>query len=449
MIFDCFIFNNELDLLEIRMHELKDFEVTHVIVQANKTFTGKDREFITFNHPRIRDVRVTDMPNGDDPWVRERFQRNAILRGLGDAKDDDIVIISDGDEIPSAKAITEFNDKHYNFASMAMSMSLYFFNCMAPAHWDCARIMKYSFLRNKFPEEIRHFGFDNSVVGGWHLTYMGGADAIRKKLESFSHQEINSKELLDNLERKISVGESPWDGDRLVFVHLDDSFPKFVVENQKRFKRFLKLPVMKIVFGGHWMPAPEGWLDIPEAKQDITKPLNLADETVKIIFTEHVIEHVNLPSAIFFMKESFRVLEKGGVFRCVCPMIEKLIAFKNDVPGARCGHEVLKPAYQPEEQALNELGLSVSTDPHPFLLDSLLKRHDHQFVWTRNLMVQVLEKIGFTVSRESTPGKSLLVDQSDILERRIRGTHGENLTRDTGIEFWDSESLLVEATKPK
>ena len=447
MIYDCFIFNNELDLLEIRINELKDLEVTHVLVQANKTFTGNDRKFIDITHPRVVDIRITDMPDGDDPWERERFQRNAIMRGLGEAKNDDIVIISDADELPSDKAVNEFHSKQYTFAYVLMDMYLYFLNCKTPATWSSARMMKYSFLNGKLPEELRHTGCPHFVTGGWHMTYIGGVEAVKNKIKSFSHQEVNTEEFLASLDRKISIGESLWSNDILNFVALDSSFPKYLVENQIKFKDLLRIPVMKIVFGGHWTPVPEGWTDIPQVRQDITKPLEQGNESVDIVFTEHVIEHINLPSGIFFMKESYRVLKKGGVFRCVAPMIEKLIAFENDEPGSRCGNEVLKPAYQPEERALNELGLSVSSDPHPFLLDSLLKRHDHQFVWTRKLMVMVLEKIGFEVSANSTPGKSVLVRAHDVLERRIRGTHGEKLTADTGIEFWDAESLLVEAIK--
>jgi beta-1,4-mannosyl-glycoprotein beta-1,4-N-acetylglucosaminyltransferase len=447
MIYDCFIFNNELDLLEIRVNELKHLEVTHVLVQANKTFTGNHRDFINITHPRVMDIRITDMPDGEDPWVRERFQRNAIMRGLGAANDNDIIIIADSDELPSAKAVNEFNDKHYNYAGIVMDMYHYFLNCKADNKWGHAKIMKYSFLKIWLPEDIRHMGYGNSVSGGWHMTYMGGVEAVKNKIKSFSHQEVNTKDLLDNLERKISIGESLWSNDLLKFVHLDNTFPRYLIDNQEKFKDLLKLPVMKIVFGGHWQSAPEGWADLPQAKQDITKPLDHANESVDIIFTEHVIEHVNLPSAISFMKESYRVLKKGGVFRCVCPMLEKMMAFENDAQGYSYGNNVLKPTYMPEERALNEIGLSVTTDPHPFMMDSLLKRHDHQFVWTRKLMVQVLEKIGFEVSLCDIPGRSFLVPQSDILERRIRGVHGDNLTRDTGIEFYDIESLLVEAVK--
>ena len=51
------------------------------------------------------------MPNGDNPWLRENFQRNCIMRGISNAASEDLIIISDADEIPNPKKIKEFNVK--------------------------------------------------------------------------------------------------------------------------------------------------------------------------------------------------------------------------------------------------------------------------------------------------------------------------------------------------
>lgn len=99
-----------------------------------------------------------------------------------------------------------------------------------------------------------------------------------------------------------------------------------------------------------------------------------------------------------------------------------------------------------ESWALSGLGLSVQTDPLPFLFHSLLKKHGHQFCWSTTLMVEVLRKIGFKEVNVASPGVSAY-DPSTAIERRVRGVHAEHLKRDLGVELYDPESGIVEARK--
>ena len=108
MIYDCFGFFNELDLMEIRLNVLKDVVEKFVLVEAGETHSRKTKplyfkenaaRFAEFRDrivyvgiERFPDVCVTD-------WARENYQRNAIADGLKGAKDDD-VLVSDLDEIP-------------------------------------------------------------------------------------------------------------------------------------------------------------------------------------------------------------------------------------------------------------------------------------------------------------------------------------------------------------
>ena len=56
-------------------------------------------------------IKVEDMPEGENPWLRENFQRNCISRGLLKAKDHDLIIVSDADEIPNPEKIINFDPK--------------------------------------------------------------------------------------------------------------------------------------------------------------------------------------------------------------------------------------------------------------------------------------------------------------------------------------------------
>ncbi len=205
---------------------------------------------------------------------------------------------------------------------------------------------------------------------------------------------------------------------------------------------------MKLILGGHWTAAPAGWTAMTEKEQDITHRLRFGDGTVDAIFTEHVVEHIPFYAAIAFMRESLRVLKKGGVFRCVAPMTH--VFTDPHAPPAymeRYAREQMPPYYKNEISELAKLGLSLEADLEPWLIDFLVRKHGHQFCWSGILMARVLRQIGFSATHVASPGVSAF-DQSTCIERRIRGTHAENLERDFGKDIiFDPESGVVEAVK--
>ena len=120
-IYDCFSYWDEDLLLDLRLNILDDFVDYFVIVEGNKTWqnNSKKLKFNKDNFSKFKDkiiyIPVEDMPDGDNPYIRENYQRNAISRGLNHASDDDYIIISDLDEIPNPKKIQSFN-KNMKFA---------------------------------------------------------------------------------------------------------------------------------------------------------------------------------------------------------------------------------------------------------------------------------------------------------------------------------------------
>jgi beta-1,4-mannosyl-glycoprotein beta-1,4-N-acetylglucosaminyltransferase len=247
MIYDCFLYNGEQDLLKIARNELLELDVSHVLVQSDKTFTGNENK-LDYDLPEdicgVGDkflfvvVTVRDMPNEKDPWVLERFQRNAIMRALKEAKDDDVIIIRDCDEVPSAEAIKQYNPD-MGLTALVMDKFGYFLNCMEGRQsWKSARIMPYSYLKDRSPDEVRNSGYQNEIQNaGWHWSYCGGVEAIMNKLSSFSHQECNTPELNNRevLEHKLYTGQSLWsnkEDDLWEFVPIDNTFPEYVQDRQ-------------------------------------------------------------------------------------------------------------------------------------------------------------------------------------------------------------------------
>lgn len=124
MIYDCFAFFNELDLLEIRLNELDPVVDKFVLVEATRTFQKQPKplyfeenksRFKDFEH-KIIHVVVDEYPNFfsrfriPTPMDYDNHQKNQIIRGLKDAKPDDVIIYSDLDEIPRAEKIMQYKD---------------------------------------------------------------------------------------------------------------------------------------------------------------------------------------------------------------------------------------------------------------------------------------------------------------------------------------------------
>jgi len=196
MIYDCFTYfggDHEDALLEMRVHELDSLEVVHVVVESTKTFTGKYKPVTFKTFDPIIHILVTDMPDGS-PWDRETHQRNAIMRGLDTAKDDDIIIISDVDEIPRASSIAQYKPE-FGSCALVMDQMYYYLNVLASRQsWRIAKILPYSMLKTTTPNEVRLSGNAIGMLdAGFHFSYMGGVDAMMTKLSSFSHQEESER----------------------------------------------------------------------------------------------------------------------------------------------------------------------------------------------------------------------------------------------------------------
>ena len=135
-VYDCFSYLDEDLLLDLRLNILNDYVDYFVIVEGNKTWQNNFKNF-RFDIKKFKKfekkiiyIQVKDMPNGRNPWARENFQRNCIERGLKNAEENDLVIISDLDEIPNPKLILKFDIKK-QFAVFRQNQYYYKFNLQA------------------------------------------------------------------------------------------------------------------------------------------------------------------------------------------------------------------------------------------------------------------------------------------------------------------------------
>ncbi len=253
-VFDCFIFFNEFELLEIRLNELNSFVDYFVLVESTKTFSGKDKPlyylqnkkfFEHFNH-KIIHIVVDDMPHTDSRWEREFHQRNAITRGLKRCSENDLILISDVDEIPRISRLKGLTlDKPKVFIQ---KFYYYYFNCLNDSEWPGTIITKFSDLSS--PQELR----DRRNIlprienGGWHFSYLGNVSKIKEKIEAFSHAEYDTQYFKDTrrIQNAINSGKDLFErGNSFRIVPIDNTYPKYLRENLDKFKHLVKNTIMK------------------------------------------------------------------------------------------------------------------------------------------------------------------------------------------------------------
>ena len=123
---DCFMYFDEDLVLDIRLNTLKDKVDKFIIVEATKTHAGENKSlnFRFENFSKFKDkihyIVIEDLPktvkSPKKGWhenhARVQFQRNSIQRGYKDFSDDDLIMISDIDEIPNPNKLGEFNIKN-------------------------------------------------------------------------------------------------------------------------------------------------------------------------------------------------------------------------------------------------------------------------------------------------------------------------------------------------
>lgn len=208
-VYDCFPFFNELDVLQIRLAELNDVVDFFVLVESYETFQGKPKPlyFEENKHlfapylDKIIHVVVERHPEFDIPGPREAYQRNAIERGLALAENSDVVLVSDCDEIPSAKFVRNTSEQIQKDRRRVFyaRMHCFFFHLNRLIHSDHAGTVAGSakmFFRLGGGEQFRECRRENSTkVGateirdGWHFCSIGGYEAFATKLNSYSHAE--------------------------------------------------------------------------------------------------------------------------------------------------------------------------------------------------------------------------------------------------------------------
>lgn len=256
-IIDSFLLYNEVDMLEYRLRVLYDHVDIFVIVEAHRSFVGKPKPYIFLdNFYRFKDfkdkiiyIRIYEFPyeNPDtslnEQWKNEHYQRDMIIQGLDQAhvKYNDIIILSDVDEIPDTEFLqwirNETNNNsqisiHNTIYSLRQKYHCYNINTIRELDWYHPKVFTYSTLKtmNSPPlSVVRMMGITQAIPqgiqcyiierGGWHLSWFTTVQGIRNKLENFSHQEYNNDFITNEtrIEECIKTGKDIMERQEIAF----------------------------------------------------------------------------------------------------------------------------------------------------------------------------------------------------------------------------------------
>lgn len=244
-VFDCFMFKDEIDLLEIRIRELYHHVDFFVIVESNLSHTNRPKSFFFEQHqekfsPYLEKIRYIKHASNahSDPWINENEQRCAINKGITDADTNDLIIVSDVDEIVRSSSINQIKknpqDDVYGFH---MPLFNFKFNYMRtyPGHHDVwAMAAKASWIWENSPQILRNLRqsgpFKHIPHGGWHFGYLGNKNWIFEKTKDTCHQEDINEEFLHQLDIEKSIQEKKcWDRRwpyEYEIVDMDQYFPE-------------------------------------------------------------------------------------------------------------------------------------------------------------------------------------------------------------------------------
>ncbi len=293
-IFDCFMYFDEEVVLEVRLNTLDKYVDYFVIVESSFTHKG-DNKNLMFNHNKFKkfknkiiylvydkqpkEIEVVNENDSEDEKsrkyilnaaLRENGQRNFIQNGLNKAENNDIILISDVDEIPNLSEVN-FNIISEKIIMFHQDMFYYKFDLKIPnLLWagtkGCRKkyLLSPQWLRNV--KDKKYFPFRIDILfsekkyssikfisnGGWHFSSIKTAEEIEHKLKSYLHhrefdeQSLSVEEIQNIIENKKAIYDLKvdkrvnkiGDGSKLVKIKFE-KLPIFIQQNKHNYMKWL------------------------------------------------------------------------------------------------------------------------------------------------------------------------------------------------------------------
>ena len=268
-LYDCFMYFDEDMLLDIRLNILNNYVDKFVIVEATIDHGGKERtpqfdinKFSKFKS-KIQYILIKDLPthnryykkNWGPSWRRENLQRNSLEQGYKNCDPNDLIMISDLDEIPDPKKIKTFDikNKYACFVQKNLHQKMNLLN-VTSKDWAGTKICQKRYLKS--PQWLRNIKIKKRPFwkfykpqqpqiisnGGWHFNDLKNPEDISKKIKSYAHQEFNTEEFRDlkKINERIKLNKDLYDRNYVFkVIKFDERFPEYILNNKEKYKDWI------------------------------------------------------------------------------------------------------------------------------------------------------------------------------------------------------------------
>lgn len=260
MIYDLFTFAGEYDMLEIHLNVQSPYVDKFVITEGIETFSGNPKPLywverdtkrfqewedkivyfpvIESNDKEVGNQIIARGAYVDQPaFMRAFYQKEMLRKTLETLNPDgeDVVCYGDVDELWKPK---EVDDKPHKLRQLAYS---YYINNRSPEDWRGTVVTKWKNIKDGCLNDLRANPVEADIWedGGWHFTNLGGAEAIKKKLESYDHQEVNIPWIKDGIEDRLSMNVDFLGRDYHFWVD-ESELPQYLLDNKDKYKHLWK-----------------------------------------------------------------------------------------------------------------------------------------------------------------------------------------------------------------
>ena len=250
------MFFNELDLLDLKIKEESPYVDKIVVVESKWTHSGNPKP-LNFPWEKYKnnnkiiylviydETLYKDCKKGPEGSFHSRaeVERNLPQSAIPIASND-FVIVADLDEIVKGDQIERIIKEAAKFGHVRLKMEMYYYYINTYANIWTEAFCATGWLCSKYSFHHLRLRGEGPIIPncGKHFSYLGSADTIKYKLQSFSHTELNTPEIINGIQERLDrltdpAGkflESP-----LTITEIDESYPKTIRDNISEWQKYI------------------------------------------------------------------------------------------------------------------------------------------------------------------------------------------------------------------